>query len=96
MKWRHRFFVAVVLRLRPVLIGASSVLPSMPPLFQSVERHFLDGQFWRKLGFWYPFGSIAVSVILAEVYRYDAVGLPLGSSSDLFAVLPCPSACHER
>jgi hypothetical protein len=34
MKWRHRFFVAVVLRLRPVLIGASSVLPSMPPLFQ--------------------------------------------------------------
>ena len=34
-----------VLRLRSVLIGASSVLPSMPPLFQSVERHFLGGQF---------------------------------------------------
>jgi hypothetical protein len=39
------FFAIVGLRLRPVLIRASRVLPSMPPLFQSVERHFLLGQF---------------------------------------------------
>ena len=34
-----------VLRLRPTLILASRVLPSMPPLFQRVDRHFLLGQF---------------------------------------------------
>src|ERR1022692_255527 len=37
---------AVVLRLRPALIRASLVLPSTPPLFQSIERHFLYGQFF--------------------------------------------------
>lgn len=37
--------IAVVLRLRPDLILASRVLPSTPPLFQSVERHFFEGQF---------------------------------------------------
>ena len=36
--------LAVLLRLRPALILASRVLPSTPPLSQSVERHFLDGQ----------------------------------------------------
>jgi hypothetical protein len=36
--------LAVVLRLRPVLIRASRVLPSTPPLFQRVERHFFEGQ----------------------------------------------------
>src|SRR5271165_3069410 len=41
----YRSFRRGVLRLRPVLIRASRVLPSMPPLFQSVERHFFEGQF---------------------------------------------------
>jgi hypothetical protein len=27
------------------LIRAARVLPSMPPLFHNVERHFFDGQF---------------------------------------------------
>jgi hypothetical protein len=44
MMWRHRFFLAAVLRLRPALIRASRVLPSTPPLSQSVDLHFLDGQ----------------------------------------------------
>ena len=39
------FFAAVVFRLRPVLIRASRVLPSTPPLFHSIERHAFDGQF---------------------------------------------------
>jgi hypothetical protein len=38
-------FFAVVLRLRPALIRAARVLPSIPPLFHKVERHFLLGQF---------------------------------------------------
>jgi hypothetical protein len=42
---RHRLFFAAVLRLRPVLIRASRVLPSTPPLFHRVERHCFDGQF---------------------------------------------------
>jgi hypothetical protein len=42
---RHRSLLALVLRLRPVLIRACLVLPSTPPLFQSVERHFFEGQF---------------------------------------------------
>ena len=33
------------LRLRPTLIRAARVLPSTPPLFHNVERHFFDGQF---------------------------------------------------
>jgi hypothetical protein len=33
------------LRLRPALILAARVLPSTPPLFHSVERHFFDWQF---------------------------------------------------
>src|SRR5271154_4299349 len=37
--------LALVLRLRSASIRASRVLPSMPPLFHSVERHFLLGQF---------------------------------------------------
>src|ERR1039457_4129306 len=41
----YRFFFAAVLRLRPVLIRASRVLPSTPPLSQRVERHFFEGQF---------------------------------------------------
>jgi hypothetical protein len=41
----HRSLLALALRLRPDLIRASRVLPSMPPLFQGVERHFFDGQF---------------------------------------------------
>jgi hypothetical protein len=41
----YHFFCAVVLRLRPVLIRACLVLPSMPPLFHKVERHFFEGQF---------------------------------------------------
>ena len=45
MMWRHRFFLAVALRLRPALIRASRVLPSTPPLFHRVERHFFEGQF---------------------------------------------------
>jgi hypothetical protein len=45
MMWRHRFFFAIFSRLRPVLIRASRVLPSTPPLFQRVERHFFEGQF---------------------------------------------------
>jgi hypothetical protein len=47
MKWPHRFFFAVVLRLRSVLIRASRVRPSTPPLSHRVERHFFDGQFSR-------------------------------------------------
>jgi hypothetical protein len=42
---RRQCFFAVALRLRPVLIRASRVLPSTPPLSQRVERHFFDGQF---------------------------------------------------
>jgi hypothetical protein len=41
----HRSLLALGLRLRPTLILASRVLPSTPPLFQRVERHFLLGQF---------------------------------------------------
>jgi hypothetical protein len=41
----HWLLFAVILRLRPVLTLASRVLPSTPPLFQRVERHFLLGQF---------------------------------------------------
>jgi hypothetical protein len=41
----HRSFLVVVLRLRPALIRASRVLPSTPPLFHRVDRHFLDGLF---------------------------------------------------
>lgn len=41
----HRFFFAVVLRLRPALIRASRVLPSTRPLFHKVDRHALRGQF---------------------------------------------------
>ena len=40
-----QFWFALVLRLRPALIRAPRVLPSMPPLFHRVERHFLLGQF---------------------------------------------------
>jgi hypothetical protein len=42
----HTFvcFFPVVLRLRPVLIRASRVLPSMPPLFHRLERHSFKGQ----------------------------------------------------
>jgi hypothetical protein len=40
---RHCFF-ALVLRLRPTLIRAARVLPSMPPLSHNIERHFFDGQ----------------------------------------------------
>jgi hypothetical protein len=39
------FALSVILRLRPALIRASRVLPSTPALFQSVERHFFEGQF---------------------------------------------------
>jgi len=41
----HRFFFAVLFGLRPALIRASRVLPSTPPLFHRVERHFFEGQF---------------------------------------------------
>lgn len=41
----HKSFFDVGLRLRPDLTLASRVLPSTPPLFQRVERHFLEGQF---------------------------------------------------
>jgi hypothetical protein len=40
----HRFVVAF-LRLRPVLIRASRVLPSTPPLFHSIDRQSFCGQF---------------------------------------------------
>jgi hypothetical protein len=41
----HRqFFFAVSLRLRPALIRAFRVLPSMTFLFHKVERHALRGQ----------------------------------------------------
>jgi len=43
--YAYRFFLSVVLRLRLALIRASRVLPSTPPLSQSVERHFFEGQF---------------------------------------------------
>ena len=36
--------VAFGFRLRPALIRAARVLPSTPPLFHNIERHFLDGQ----------------------------------------------------
>jgi hypothetical protein len=41
----HRSLLALGLRLRPALIRAARVLPSTPPLSQSVDRHFLLGQF---------------------------------------------------
>ena len=41
----YRSLLALGLRLRPTLIRDSLVLPSTPPLSQSVERHFFDGQF---------------------------------------------------
>jgi len=41
----HRSLLALGLRLRPAMILAARVLPSTPPLFQRVERHFFDGQF---------------------------------------------------
>lgn len=41
----HRLFLTVLLRLRPALIRAARVLPSTPPLFHKVERHFFEGQF---------------------------------------------------
>ena len=41
----HRSLLALGLRLRPTLIRAARVLPSTPPLFHNVERHFFDGQF---------------------------------------------------
>ena len=37
------------MRLRRTLIHAAHVLPSTPPLFQNVERHFLLGQFGGPL-----------------------------------------------
>jgi hypothetical protein len=40
----HWLLFAFTLRLRPALILATRVLPSTPPLSQSVERHFFDGQ----------------------------------------------------
>jgi hypothetical protein len=45
MMWRHRFFLAAFLRLRPALIRANRVRPSTPPLFHNIDRHFFDGQF---------------------------------------------------
>jgi hypothetical protein len=42
---RYRLLFAIALRLRPALIRASRVLPSTPPLFHNVERHFVEGQF---------------------------------------------------
>ena len=47
----HRSLLALVLRLRPALILASRVLPSTPPLFHSVERHFFDDNwlFWTSV-----------------------------------------------
>ena len=36
--------VAFGFRLRPPCIRAARVLPSTPPLFHNIERHFLDGQ----------------------------------------------------
>ena len=41
----HPSLFALVLRLRPALIRAARNLPSMPPLFHRVERHFFEGQF---------------------------------------------------
>ena len=41
----QRSLLALGLWLRPILILASRVLPSTPPLFQRVERHFLLGRF---------------------------------------------------
>jgi hypothetical protein len=40
----HPSLLALSLRLRPALIRAVRVLPSIPPLFHNVERHFFDGQ----------------------------------------------------
>ena len=45
MATTHRLRLAVTLLLRPALIRAARVLPSTPPLFHNVERHFLLGQF---------------------------------------------------
>src|SRR5260370_2899477 len=39
-------FLPATLRLRPALIRASRVLPSIPPLSQSVERH--SWMIWRN------------------------------------------------
>src|ERR1700739_4716768 len=41
----HLFFFVSALRLSPVFIRASRLLPSTPPLSQRVERHFFEGQF---------------------------------------------------
>jgi hypothetical protein len=38
-------FLLAFFLLRPALIRASRVLPSTPPLFHCIERHFLEGQF---------------------------------------------------
>ena len=77
--WRHRLLLAVVLRLRPALIRASRVLPSTPPLFQSVDLHFLDGQF----------GGFSVSGIhLCPQTSHSATRIVLQPMCPLYRILP--------
>ena len=75
----HQFFFAVVLRLRPVLIRASRVLPSTPPLCHRVERHFFDGQF----------GGFSVSGIhLCPQTSHTATRIVLQPMPPLYSILP--------
>jgi len=76
---RHRFFLAVVLRLRPALIRASRVLPSTPPLSQRVERHFFDGQFG---------GFSASGIHLCPQTSQTATRIVFQPMTSLYRILP--------
>jgi hypothetical protein len=75
----HRSLLALGLRLRPTLILASRVLPSTPPLFQRVERHFLLGQF----------GGFSVSGIhLCPHTSHTAIRILTQPMLSLYRILP--------
>jgi hypothetical protein len=75
----HRVFRAEALRPRPALILASRVLPSTPPLFHNVERHFFDGQF----------GGFSVSGIhLCPQTSHTATRIVLQPMHPLYRILP--------
>src|SRR5246127_4790692 len=74
----HQCFFST-LRLRPVLILASRVLPSTPPLFHKVERHFFDGQF----------GGFSVSGIhLCPQTSQTATRIVFHAMPPLYRILP--------
>jgi len=70
----HWLLFAVTLRLRPALIRVARVLPSTPPLFQSLERHFSKRKIGRSLRcgsmLLKRLGMFSWTILKARLYTY--------------------------